>query len=442
GIDIVDDHVDVPIIGEVAKRRTPACDDVSQTASRGGWNFLEFGAIEIAEKLRPLRPGGAPILQVHLRIDVSIDDENVEQAVVVEVEEAGSPGQKRDSSVAQPGLIGHIGKISAPVILIESLVIVGKSCGEKIDFAVAVVISDADSHGRLLASIFAERESRSITHIFKRAVMPVAIQEVRRGIVGHQQVHPAVVIDIHKGSGQTVVAVGIRDARLHADVGKGAIAVVVEQVVALSRQAAGPAHHIDPTKLAEIRRYGSLSRDRWMIGIELHVSRNKQIELPVVVVVTPGRARGPASERDAVLLRYVGKCSVVVVVIEPVAAIVSHVDVGPSVIVVIAHRRAESPTLVADAGLVGDIGKSSISIVVKEHGARSCFLTFEGRESGTVQKIDVKPAIVIVVEQSDARTRSLDDRTFFLRAGTMMKLGQSGLFGDVRKYDGSTVHKA
>ena len=214
------------------------------------------------------------------------------------------------------------------------------------------------------------------------------------------------------------------------------------QVVALSRQAAGPAHHIDPAKLAEIRGYGSLTRDRRMIGIELHVSRNKQIEPPVVVVVTPGRARGPASERDAVLLRYVGKCSVVVVVIEPVAAIVSHVDVGPSVIVVIAHRRAESPTLVADAGLVGDIGKSSISIVVKEHGARSCFLTFEGRESGTVQKIDVKPAIVIVVEQSDARTRSLDDRTFFLRAGTMMKLGQSGLFGDVSKYDGSTVHKA
>ena len=96
GINVVDDHVDVSIIKEVAKCRTPACDYVRQTASRGGWNFLEFGAIEIAEKLWPLRPGGAPILQVHLRIDVAIDDEDVEQAIVIEVQEAGSPGQKRD----------------------------------------------------------------------------------------------------------------------------------------------------------------------------------------------------------------------------------------------------------------------------------------------------------------------------------------------------------
>ena len=172
GINVVDDHVDVPIIKEIAKRRTPARDYIRQTASRGGRNFLEFGAIEIAEKLRPLRPGGAPILQVHLRIDVSIDDENVEQAIVIEVEEPGSPGQKRDGGIAQPRLICNIRKTSPAIIPIEGLVVVGKSCGEKIDLSVAVVISDADSHGCLLASIFAERESRSITHVFKRAVMP------------------------------------------------------------------------------------------------------------------------------------------------------------------------------------------------------------------------------------------------------------------------------
>ena len=80
------------VIKEIAKRGAAAGDDIGQPASGGGRDFLEFGTIEIAEKLRPLRPGGAPILQVHFRIDVSIDDKNVEQAVVIEVEETGSPG--------------------------------------------------------------------------------------------------------------------------------------------------------------------------------------------------------------------------------------------------------------------------------------------------------------------------------------------------------------
>ena len=216
----------------------------------------------------------------------------------------------------------------------------------------------------------------------------------------------------------------------------------MEEMVALARQAARPAHHIDSAKLAEIGRDGALSRDRRMVGIELHISRNKQIEPPVVVVIAPGRARGPASQRHACLLGDVGKSTVVVVVIEAVAAIVSHVDVGPAIIVVVAHSHAKSPALVADAGLVGDISKCPIVIVVKEHGAGRGLLALEGRDRGTVQKIDVEPAVVVVVEQRDARTRSLDNRTFFPRAGTMMKLVQSGLLSDVRKYDRCAVHKA
>jgi hypothetical protein len=131
-----------------------------------------------------------------------------------------------------------------------------------------------------------------------------------------------------------------------------------------------------------------------------------------MVIVAPGRARGPPSEGHACLLGDVGKSAVAVVVIEAVAAIISHVDVGPAIIIVITHSHAESPTLVADAGLVGNIRKCPIVIVVEEHGSGRGFFALERRERGTVQKIDVEPAVVIVVEQGDARTRSLDRELF------------------------------
>ena len=41
-------------------------------------------------------------------------------------------------------------------------------------------------------------------------------------------------------------------------------------------------------------------------------------------------------------------------------------------------------------------------IVMKQHGAGRRLVSFERRDGGTVQKIDVEPTVVVVIEQSDA----------------------------------------
>ena len=72
--------------------------------------------------------------------------------------------------------------------------------------------------------------------------MKIAIEIARHGIVGHDQIGPAIIIHIHKHRGETVIALRIGDARLLTHVHERAVTIVVKQMVALSRQPTGPAH--------------------------------------------------------------------------------------------------------------------------------------------------------------------------------------------------------
>ena len=80
-------------------------------------------------------------------------------------------------------------------------------------------------------------------------------------------------------------------------------------------------------------------------------------------------------------------------------------------------------------------------IVVKEQWRGAEALSVERREGGAIHQVDVEPAVVVVVDQPDAGARGLDDELLLPRAGAMMKLIQSGLLRDVRKYDRCAVHK-
>src|SRR5262249_3878885 len=90
-IDVVEDDVNVAVVEDVAEGGATGGDDVSESRGRGGGDLLEFFAVEIAEKQRALRPSGAPVGFVSDGVDVAVGDEEVEKAIVVEIEEAAAP---------------------------------------------------------------------------------------------------------------------------------------------------------------------------------------------------------------------------------------------------------------------------------------------------------------------------------------------------------------
>ena len=117
--------------------------------------------------------------------------------------------------------------------------------------AVVHVVAHRQAHGGDLAAILVQREAGDVALIFEGAVALVDVEIVGLGVVGHQQVGLAVVVHVDKDGGEAVVSAGIGDAGFHADVGKGAVAVVVEEVVGLALQSARAAHHGNAVQLAE-----------------------------------------------------------------------------------------------------------------------------------------------------------------------------------------------
>src|SRR5262249_54128346 len=146
--------------------------------------------------------------------------------------------------------------------------------------------------------------------------------------------------------------------------------------------------------------FGSFIAAELVFGfIELDKAADKEIELAVVVVVEPNRARCPPGSRNSSFFRDVSECAVAVVAVENAAAVLRDVEVGKSVAVVIANGDAHAVATGGDAGLFGDVSERAIAIILVEGVAQRRV----GREEitfATVDEVDIHPAVVVEVKES------------------------------------------
>src|SRR5712691_11620176 len=161
-------------------------------------------------------------------------------------------------------------------------------------------------------------------------------------------------------------------------------------MVALSRYAARSAHQeIHAAELARTCRKSSQTGDGRMVRVKLHVAGNEQIQQAIVIVVTPRRAGGPSTQRDAGFLCHILERAILIVVIKAVLSEIRNVDVRPAVIVVVAHRDSETPTLIRDDSFVRNVCERSVMIVMEQHCARGCFLSLQSSKRRTVEQVNV-----------------------------------------------------
>ena len=110
---------------------------------------------------------------------------------------------------------------------------------------------------------------------------------------------------------------------------------------------------------------------------------------------------------------------------------VSTEQVVPAVIVVIAHANAGSPAGPSQTGLSRDVGKGSIPVIFVEVRGGGILRCVGFSQTYSVRQIDIQPAIVVIVEESQAAALYLDQ--VFLGFGSSPHIGngQSRLLGDV-----------
>src|SRR6266566_1719822 len=172
-----------------------------------------------------------------------------------------------------------------------------------------------------------------------------------------------------------------------------------------------------------------------MVCIKFYVAGNEQVQEAIAVEVAPGGSCGPSSKGDTRFLSHIRKRPILIVMIETVFAIIRHVDIWPAVVVVIAHSHAKAPSLVRHARLGRYVGESAVVIVVQQHSARGWFSPLEGSKCGSIEQIDVQPAVVVIIKQSHARTKRLENSCLLGTPGAMVEFVQACLFRDVDEYD-------
>ena len=432
----------MPIVEEVAEGGAASADNSGQAATCGGGDFLKFFAVDTAEQQWTLRVGGAPLVLVRDGVDVTVGDEEVEKSIIIEIEEAGAPTEKRYGGMAKTGLEGDVRECGAAIVPVESFVVVGKRGDEEIQLAVAIVIAESDAHGGLRAAFFAKCETRCVADVLKSTVSAIAIEIVGAGIIGDGEVGPAVVVEVSENGREAVAKLRVGDGSVKADVGEGAVAIVVEKVIGFTEKAEWAAKNIHAAILTRAGWNATLSSENGMVDVEVHVTGDEEIEKAVAVEVSPGWSGGPAAESYAGFFGDVGEGAVVIIVVEAILAKVSDVDVGPTVVVVIGDGCAEAPALVGDARLGSDVGEGTIVIVVEESGARGGLGAFHGGNGRAVDEVDVEPTVVVVIEESDAGAGGIEDGGFFWGARALMEAGEAGLPGDIFEDDGSVVNEA
>src|SRR5207249_4809292 len=159
----------------------------------------------------------------------------------------------------------------------------------------------------------------------------------------------------------------------------------------------------------------------------LHEARDEQIEFAVIVIVEPGRARGPARRGHARFVSSIGESTVAVIVIEDVPSIAGHIEVHPAITVVISSRGTHAKIAAPYPGLIRYVRKRAVVVIVVESVLQRCVRREKIRRT-TIDQINVHPTVVVIIEEDSAAAAGFRQMMSF-RARVIMHPGYLAFTG-------------
>ena len=170
---------------------------------------------------------------------MSVGEEEVGPAVVVDVGEHGSPaeGVGVDAEACRES---HVGEGAVGIVVVEGGGVVGEVGLEEVEATVSVVVGGGSAHPGLLAAVFVEGDADVGGGVGEGSVAVVVVEDGGRGVAGDVDVRPAVIVVVEGSDREAVVSGGFFKAAGFADVFEFSVAeIVVEDVGWCCRGRAG-----------------------------------------------------------------------------------------------------------------------------------------------------------------------------------------------------------
>ena len=165
--------------------------------------------------------------------------------------------------------------------------------------------------------------------------------------------------------------------------------------------------------------------------VEIRIVRDHQIQPAVAIVIQESATAAPrfSVSGHSGLLGYLFERPSAIVV-EPVLSVIGDVEIFPAVVVIVADTNALTPAGSDESRTFRHVRECSVMIVMIEVVRRraSCREAFQGR---AIHKEDIRPAIVVVIEDGYACSRALQDVSAALFASEDIRHGETGFLGDV-----------
>ena len=165
--------------------------------------------------------------------DPSIDRQQIEKTIVIEIEPRGSKTGVWERGRTKPGSRAHILKIPRAVVDQKVGALARQIREEEIFMAVVVEIAGIDAHARLGFAELVHRDAGPKSGLLERAVALVDPQEILRAVIRHEDVDPSIAVEIGRRDAERRSEPST-DESLGRDVDEFSIANVVIQTIRLA----------------------------------------------------------------------------------------------------------------------------------------------------------------------------------------------------------------
>src|SRR6185437_12978269 len=318
-------------------------------------------AIVVKQQKRLAVVDGIGINLLNEIVGMAVGNHEIKIAVVVVVEELEPPAAHEFAGGGNSGFTSDVVERLIMFVAVERVELMIEVGDEHVHEAILVEISGVDSHAGPSLAAFAERDTGCESDLLEVLPLLILEQEIGLGIVGDEQVHPAIIIYVGGDHRPTFAGiVGYAKSLTH--VSECSVAVVMKKAAGCRRINARIAVLRLPRQCRNVRRTAAMV----LRFAEIHEAADEKIELSVVVVIEPYRAGGPAWRCDASFVRYIREGAVAIVVIQNAAAILRHVKIGETIGVVVSNSDSHSVAAAGNTGFVGDVGECAVAIVVIE----------------------------------------------------------------------------